>query len=78
MAITVHPGTGTEPDGILHIDCAECALDGTQACADCVVSFVLDPSPRRGLVVDPDEMEALRALERGGLVPGLRHRRRTP
>ena len=58
------------------IDCAECVLQGTGACDDCVVPDLV-PSGRGGrVVVAPDELAALRALRRGGLAPALRHRRR--
>ena len=61
---------------VLTIDCADCALEGTAACADCVVTFIIGREPDEALVVDAAEVRALRALERGGLVPALRHRRR--
>lgn len=67
------------PDGgVLHIDCADCALEGTAACVDCVVTFVVDRDPGTALVVSVGEARALRALERGGLAPALLHRRRQP
>jgi hypothetical protein len=67
------PGDG----GVLRIDCAECVLEGTAACADCVVTFVVDRAPGP-LVVTRGEARALAALQRGGLAPALRLRRRQP
>ncbi len=62
--------------GVLRIDCAECVLEGTSACVDCVVTFLVDREPGEAVVVDAAEVRALGALARGGLAPVLRHRRR--
>ena len=64
-----------ETDEVLRIDCAECALEGTDACGDCVVTWLVDHDDGV-VVVDLAEVRALRALQHGGLVPELRHRRR--
>jgi len=63
--------TGT--DDVLVIDCAECVLEGTDACEDCVVTWLVRREPRDAVVIDVAEVRALRALEHGGLVPTLRH-----
>jgi hypothetical protein len=55
------------------IDCAECRMQGTDACSDCVVTFVVNREPGSALVIDADEERAVRLLARAGLVPGLRH-----
>ena len=55
------------------IDCDDCAMSGTSACDDCVVSFVLRREPGEALLIDAEEERALRALQGGGLVPELRH-----
>ena len=52
-------------------------MEGTDACADCVVTFLCAREPGEAVVIDADEARALRLLERGGLAPTLRHRRRT-
>jgi hypothetical protein len=57
----------------LTIDCNECAMAGTVACDDCVVSFIVNREPGDAVVVDADEERALRSLSAGGLVPRLRH-----
>lgn len=57
----------------LRISCAECALEHTSACDDCVVTFLLRDEPQEAVVIDVDELRALRALNGGGLVPRLRH-----
>jgi len=57
----------------LTIDCNECAMAGTTACDDCVVSFIVNRDPGDAVIVDADEERALRTLSEGGLVPRLRH-----
>jgi hypothetical protein len=61
----------TEPYGLL-IDCECCALQATDACDDCVVSYLLGREPDDAVVIDADEARAMRMLERAGLVPTLR------
>ena len=61
----------------LRIDCDECVMDGTDACADCVVTFLCRREPGDAVVIDVTEVRALRLLEDAGLAPALRHRRRT-
>jgi len=45
----------------------------TDACSDCVVSYICDRDPDEAVVFDAAEERALRALSRSGLVPPLRH-----
>jgi len=59
------------------IDCGECVMAGTAACDDCVVTFVCGRRPGEALVIDVEEERAVRLLASAGLVPALRHRRRT-
>lgn len=59
----------------MRIECSSCAMQHTDHCEDCVVSALLEPSPRRGaLVVDGSEERALRELARAGLIPEIRMR----
>jgi hypothetical protein len=60
----------------ISIDCADCALQGTDACDDCLVSFVLGREPQDAVVIDAEEARAVRSLSRAGLVPAIRHVRR--
>jgi hypothetical protein len=60
-----------------RIDCDECAMQHTDACDDCVVSFICSREPDEAIVVDVTEIRALRMLGEVGLTPRLRHRRRT-
>jgi hypothetical protein len=55
------------------IDCGDCVMAGTDACDDCVVSFILRREPGEALVIDAEEERALRSLQGGGLVPEIRH-----
>ncbi|HET6795477.1 MAG TPA: hypothetical protein VFH45_13590 [Acidimicrobiales bacterium] len=64
----------TNPD--LVIDCAECVMHHTDACDDCVVSFITGREPDDAVLIDVGEARAMRMLSTAGLVPGLRHRPR--
>jgi hypothetical protein len=57
----------------LRISCTDCSLEHTSACDDCVVTFILRREPDDAVVVDVEELRAIRALGAGGLVPRLRH-----
>jgi hypothetical protein len=59
----------TEP---LTIDCECCEWQGTNACDDCVVTFLLGREPDDAVVIDADEARAMRMLEHAGLAPSLR------
>jgi hypothetical protein len=61
-------------DSTLRISCDECVMEGTSACADCVVTFLCERDPGDAIVIDVAEVRALKLLERGGLAPALRHR----
>lgn len=60
----------------LNIDCDSCSLQHTDACDDCMVSFLLDREPDDAVVIDASEARAMRMLERAGLVPTLRFTRK--
>ena len=59
------------------IDCDICVMDGTSACADCIVPLLLAGTNGR-IEVGAEEEEALRNLSRAGLVAPLRLVRREP
>jgi hypothetical protein len=61
----------------LVIDCEQCVMQHTAACDDCVVTYICSREPGDAVVVDVEEFRALRLLSDSGLVPELRHRRRT-
>lgn len=56
----------------LTIDCYECQLQHSDACQDCLVSFVIDRDPKDALIIDVEEERAVRMLEKAGLLPRLR------
>ena len=61
----------------LTISCDDCVARDSEACADCVVTFICGREPDDAVVIDAEEERAVRLLSRAGLVPDLRHRRRT-
>ena len=65
-----------EPDGVLRIDCDDCAMVGTSTCDDCLVTFLCGCGSDGSVVVDIAEARAIRLLQRGGLAPALRHQPR--
>jgi len=71
------PSRRPPADGVLRIDCDECALQATDACGDCVVTFLCGVEAGAPVVVDLEEARAMRLLDEAGLAPPLRHRRRT-
>jgi hypothetical protein len=82
--LTVHPAQEPRPDPhpdrdgpLLRIDCDECILQATDACADCVITFLCGEDAANPVVVDLAEARAMRLLDDVGLVPPLRHSRRT-
>lgn len=62
-----------EDDASVVIDCDLCEMQGTEVCADCVVTY-LCRTETTAVVIDLAEIRALRTLGAGGLVPELRHR----
>jgi hypothetical protein len=70
---------GSQPESrgdAFVISCDECVMQHTDACDDCLVSFILNREPGDAVVIDADEARALRMLTHVGLVPGPRHVRR--
>lgn len=59
------------------IDCDDCVMQGTDACNDCVVTFICNREPDEAVVIDVADARSVRLLAEAGLVPGLRHRRRS-
>ena len=57
----------------LTISCDECVMQGTEACDDCVVTFICGREPGDAVIIDASEARAVRLLARNGLVPELRH-----
>ena len=61
----------------LTISCDDCAARNTGACADCVVTFICGREPDDAVIIDAEEERAVRLLAGAGLVPALRHRRKS-
>lgn len=61
----------------LTIDCADCRMQSTPACDDCLVTFITGRDPDDAVVIDVAEARAVRLLADAGLVPGIRHVPRT-
>jgi len=57
--------------------CEECETQASDACDDCVVSFVVNRARGDAIVIDVAEERAVRMLARAGLLPELRHLPRT-
>jgi hypothetical protein len=62
---------------MLEIDCDVCVARDTDACQDCLVTYLLDRPPG-AVVFDVEEERALRVLQDGGLAPALRFRAPPP
>jgi hypothetical protein len=58
------------------ISCDECCMQHTEACTDCVVTFLCEREPDDAVTIDLEEARAVRLLADAGLVPRLRHRHR--
>lgn len=56
----------------ITVECDSCVMRGTDACEDCVVSFLLEREPDDAVVIDAQEARAMRMLEQAGLLPTLR------
>lgn len=57
----------------ITISCDDCAMQGTRACGDCVVTFICSREPDEAVVIDVAEQRAIRSLIRSGLLPDVRH-----
>jgi hypothetical protein len=63
-------------DGTIVISCEDCAMQNSDVCDDCLVSFILSRDPDDAVVIDADEARALRMMTKVGLVPRARHVKR--
>jgi hypothetical protein len=67
--------TSGTPDRVnIVIDCDTCVARDTDACSDCMMSYLCHDEPRSAVVFDLAEWRAVRVLADAGLVPTLRHR----
>ena len=61
----------------ITIDCDTCIMKDTDACSDCVVTYLCEREPETAVVIDLADFRAMKALADAGLVPELRHTTRT-
>lgn len=59
------------------IDCDDCVMAGTEACDDCMVTFLVNREPGEAVVFDAAEEREIRMLQGEGLLPRLRLVRRS-
>ncbi len=59
----------------MKIDCSQCEMYRSDACADCLVTAVLHP-PADAVEIDDDVERSLGALSGAGLIPVLKFRPR--
>jgi hypothetical protein len=64
-------------EAVSIISCDDCVMQNTDACGDCVVTFICNREPDEALVIDVAEARAVRLLGEAGLVPRLREVKRT-
>ena len=69
-----NPDDAVRPDQSILIDCDTCVARDTEACSDCMMSFLCRDDSQMAVVFDLDELRAVRILAEAGLVPTLRHR----
>jgi len=58
------------------ISCEDCRMQGTDACSDCVVSYIIDRTDE-AVIFDAAEERAIREMNRAGLLPSVRWESRT-
>jgi hypothetical protein len=66
----------TDLVGELIIDCDTCIMRRTDACSDCVVTYLIERDEGGAVVLDFAEVRAMAMLADAGMVPTLRHRGR--
>jgi hypothetical protein len=77
MAVTGVAHTASMSATSLIISCDECVMQHSEACADCVVTFLCGRDADEAVIIDADEIRAVRLLSKGGLTPALQHVQRT-
>jgi hypothetical protein len=59
---------------VLVINCDSCVMRETDACSDCLVTFMCGDTQESAVVFNLEEQRAVRLLANAGMVPTLRHR----
>jgi hypothetical protein len=82
MIVVMNDRPDDRPDdrSVFSISCDDCVMHATSACADCVVTFLLDERPGRErapagahLDLDAEQARVIQLFGRAGMVPRLRH-----
>jgi len=76
--LSVVPDLPSSPEVDLTIDCKECVARHSDACSDCVVSYIVSKEPGQPNEFERGEANAMRLLADAGLVPGSRFVREQP
>jgi len=76
--LRVVPDRPGRADQFLSIDCDECAVQHTNACADCVVNYIVGREIGQPVEFARGEARAMELLADAGLVPGSRFQRVQP
>jgi hypothetical protein len=58
----------------LVISCDTCIMKDTDACGDCMMTYLCDQPADGAVVIDLQELREMKLLAQAGLVPTLRHR----
>ena len=80
-------GWGRDADDVVSISCDGCAMTGSTACDDCIVTFLVDRGTTEsdgpvqgvdggdapGVALDASEARAVQLFQAAGLAPHLRH-----
>ncbi len=64
----------TPETDVITIDCDTCVMKDTDACHDCIVTYMCDRPAEEAVVVNLADFRAMKALAEAGLVPDLQHR----
>jgi hypothetical protein len=59
---------------VLVISCDTCVMRDSDACGDCMMSVLCEPTDSGAVILSLDELREIRLLAQAGLVPTLRHR----
>lgn len=58
----------------LVVSCETCVMRHSDACGDCLVTFMCPDATETTVVFDIEEQRAVQLLAKAGMVPTLRHR----
>jgi len=53
---------------LIEVDCDTCVMRATDACGDCLVTYICDREPDEAVIITIEELRAMRTLSDAGLV----------